>query len=236
MIERAQIKAEAKAAMRGKKPSVYIVTLVFVAIINVLGALSIRVELGMSVVEYYEMLLAGREPYANTSFFAYILSLAIGVMNLVLSAGFSWYTLRVARGEEAGFGELFDGFGLFFKIWVLNIVVSFFVFLWSLLFVIPGIIAAYRYSMALYVLLDDPDTPVMECIQRSKDMTNGYKAELFILDLSFIGWNLLTIIPFVGLFVRPYTSVTLGKYYNILSGWRPEVQADYTVYKEPWEK
>ena len=174
-------------------------------------------------------------PVYEPSFFGSILAVAIGVMSTVLAAGYYWYAMCVSRGQQAGFGELFDGFGLFFKIWVLGIVMNVFIFLWSLLLVIPGIVASYRYSMAMYILLDDPDKPIMDCIRESKEMTAGYKMELFVLDLSFIGWNMLALIPFVGLFVTPYYEVTRAKFYNALSGWTPDVVGtDYSV-KEPWE-
>lgn len=241
MIDRALMKREAKLSMRGRKPSVYLVTLVYIIIVDVLAVLSFRVENGIGVMEYYNLLMEyGMDglynmPVSEPSFFGSILAIAISVMSTVLAAGYLYFSMRVSRGQQAGFGELFDGFGLFFKIWGLSIVMSLFIMLWSLLLVIPGIIASYRYSMALFILLDDPDKPIMECIRESKEITNGYKMELFVLELSFIGWNLLALIPFVGLFVTPYYEVTRAKFYNALSGWTPDVvEADYTV-KEPWE-
>jgi uncharacterized membrane protein len=130
----------------------------------------------------------------------------------------------------AGFGELFDGFGMFFKFLWLNILIGIFTFLWSLLFVIPGIVASYRYRMAIYIMIDNPEFSAMECIRRSKAMMAGRKWELFVLDLSFIGWGLLTAIPFVSLYVSPYIEITVANYYNALSGYIP--QADYTVHDD----
>lgn len=237
MIDRAYMKEKAKASMRGRKPSIFLVTLVFLIINAVLNVLSVRVDLGVGMVEYFEMLINGEVPYVESSFAGSLISFAITLMLSVIGAGYSYYSLRVSRGEEAGFGELFDGFGIFFKVVFLEIVMGIFIGLWSLLFVIPGIIAAYRYSFALYILLDDPDKGIMECISESKEMTYGYKGQLFVLDLSFIGWNLLTAIPFVSLYVTPYTNVTRANYYNELSGWRPEAQPVYEAeYKEPWEQ
>ena len=97
-----------------------------------------------------------------------------------------------------------------------------FIWLWSLLFVIPGIIAAYRYSMALYILLDHPEFGIMDCLRESKAITAGHKMELFKLDLSFLGWGLLTALPYVGflisVFVTPYYAITHAFYYERLSG------------------
>ena len=109
-----------------------------------------------------------------------------------------------------------DGFQHFLKIIGLNIVSGIFVFLWSLLFVIPGIVASYRYRQALYLLLDHPEMGIMECIRESKRLMRGHKAELFVLDLSFIGWALLAIIPFVSVYTLPYAESAYALYYDHL--------------------
>ena len=101
----------------------------------------------------------------------------------------------------------------FFRLIALYIVESVFVFLWSLLFVIPGIVASYRYRLAIYLMLERPELGVMDCIRESKRLMNGRKGELFVMDLSFIGWTILTIIPFVSIFVTPYMQTTFAAYY-----------------------
>ena len=87
---------------------------------------------------------------------------------------------------------LFDGFSFAGKIILLAIVQYIFIFLWSLLFIVPGIIAAYRYRFALYNLCENPEMGVMEALNMSKAQTLGFKGQLFVLDLSFIGWYLLS--------------------------------------------
>ena len=87
--------------------------------------------------------------------------------------------------------SLFDAFSFAGKVILLSLVEAAFIFLWSLLFVIPGIIAAYRYSFALINLCRDPNLGVMEALNLSKQQTNGYKWQFFMLQLSFIGWYLL---------------------------------------------
>ena len=90
--------------------------------------------------------------------------------------------------------------------WWLNILIAIFTFLWSLLFIIPGIVKAYSYAMTPYIVHDNPEMPVRECIRQSQRMMKGYKMKLFLLDLSFIGWILLGIFSFgIGLlWVLPY--------------------------------
>ena len=113
-------------------------------------------------------------------------------------------------------------FPLFFKLFLLNLLTGIFIFHRSLLLVVPGIIAAYRYRQALYIMLDDPDKSVLQCIRESKAMMAGHKGELFVMDLSFIGWNILSSIPYVGYLVQiwamPYINLSYALYYEALSG------------------
>lgn len=124
--------------------------------------------------------------------FVYVL---VMLLSAVLGAGFVLYCLAIRRGERAEFLTLFDGFSMVGKLITLNIVIFFFVFLWSLLFVIPGFIAAYRYRFALYNLYENPQLGVLEALEMSKRQTLGYKAQLFTLDLSYIGWSILANLP-----------------------------------------
>ncbi len=110
-------------------------------------------------------------------------------------AGYSGYLLRVIRNEESSPVNCFEGFEKFGRSFVLGLLMLVFIALWSLLLVIPGIIAAYRYSMAPMLLRDREDLSPMECIRLSKMLMIGNKGRLFCLDLSFIGWYLLSSIP-----------------------------------------
>ena len=103
--------------------------------------------------------------------------LLIGPINL----GTCRYYTMLDRGENPSFGELFSRFSLFGKALGLYLVMWLFTFLWSLLFVIPGIIASYRYSMAPYLLAEYPEMGIMEAMDRSKQMMAGYKGRLFCL-------------------------------------------------------
>lgn len=94
-----------------------------------------------------------------------------------------------------------------------------FVFLWSLLFIIPGIIMSYAYEMTPYILNDHPELGAKEAIDRSRTMMKGHKWELFVLDLSFIGWLILSILTLgiVGIFyVNPYYNSSHAAFYEAL--------------------
>ncbi len=91
-------------------------------------------------------------------------------------------------------------------------------FLWYLLFIIPGIVKSYSYSMVPYILADNPNIGATRAIELSMNMTNGHKAAMFVLDLSFIGWYLLGVLALgVGtLFVLPYDYATKAELYLVL--------------------
>lgn len=113
----------------------------------------------------------------------------------VLAAGFVLYCMAIRRGERAEYLTLFDGFSMVGKLIGLQIVITCFIVLWSMLFIIPGIIAMYRYQFALFNLLENPNLGIMDALNMSKRQTLGYKGQLFMLDLSYIGWNLLSTLP-----------------------------------------
>ncbi len=122
---------------------------------------------------------------------AILVALVILFYSVVVGFGYSAYALHRMRGEEGGYADLFSYFYLAAKIIWMEILKCIFIYLWSLLFIFPAFIAYYRYRMAEYILLDDPDISALEAIRRSKQMMVGRKFELFIVDLSFIGWQLL---------------------------------------------
>ena len=236
-IDRKQMKADAKAAMRGHRPSVFLVALVYIIIVYILQILSLRLQFpGLSMREI-AYLTSGQDPQAladamlaGTGFVGSLLNVAIGFMDIMIGIGFISFCLNVSRGAAADFGDLFDGFGIFFRMLWLNILVGIFTFLWSLLLIVPGIVASYRYSMAIYIMLDDPDKGAMQCIRESKEMTRGHKWELFVLNLSFLGWMILSVIPFVGLYTLPYIGTTEANYYRALSGrWNAPEHVDYSA-------
>ena len=117
------------------------------------------------------------------------------MLSVALDAGFVLYCMAIRRGERAEYLTLFDGFAVAGKVILLLIVEWLFVALWSMLFVIPGLIAAYRYRFALYNLLENPQLGVMDALSMSKRQTQGFKGQIFLLDLSYLGWGLLAALP-----------------------------------------
>ena len=119
---------------------------------------------------------------------ALLVALILGFYSMVVSFGYSSYALRVMRGMEGGgYQAPFSQFHMAGKVILIAVLRMVFVYLWTLLFIVPGIIALYRYRMAEYALLDDPEISCLEAIRRSKRMMQGHKMELFVLGLFLFG-------------------------------------------------
>ncbi|MBE6825143.1 MAG: DUF975 family protein [Ruminococcaceae bacterium] len=149
-------------------------------------------------------------------------SVATLVLTGPLSIGVSLVFLKLERGNsDIELSDIFVSFSnRFSKDFLLGLMISIFTFLWSLLFIIPGIIKAYSYSMSFYISLDHPDWDWKQCMEESKRITNGHKGELFVLDLSFIGWYLVgSLCCGIGtLWVTPYHMAAMANYYEALKG------------------
>ena len=277
-MTRKQMKAQAKSLMRNSKPKPVLVTIVYVVILMVIAVLSYKL-VGEPLAKAYAAVMGSSGLYdANgllrpdaydminnidfDAFFAALtregpapmarlLDLLLTAVVAVIGAGFVIFTLRTIDGNGASYWNLFDGFAMFSRIIWLYIVEGCFIFLWSLLFFFPGIIAMYRYRMAIYLLLEHPEMSVMDCIRESKRLMSGHKWELFVFDLSFFGWALLigfvdgfgaslgitllgvSVLGYVGyVFLLPYMDLSYSLYYRQLTAvpasgagdeWTPEL-------------
>ena len=140
-----------------------------------------------------------------------------------LSFGLAAVFLSLARGKKAvDLGDLLKGFtdGGFVRLLLLGLLQNLFIILWSLLFVIPGIVKSYSYSQAIYLSYDHPDWDWKQCIDESRRIMNGNKMKLFVLDLSFIGWYIVGMLACgIGtLWVVPYHEAAHAEFYQELTG------------------
>lgn len=146
--------------------------------------------------------------------FAIIMGIIIGN---ALQVGEKRFFLRGFEGDVE-IGNLFSTFkkGQWLPIAGKIFLLELYIFLWALLFIIPGIIKYYQYRMVPYILSEDPELPLGEAIEISKRMTDGQKGDIFVLDLSFLGWYLLGLLFFGigGIFVRPYHEATVAKLFE----------------------
>ena len=134
-----------------------------------------------------------------------------------LSYALTYIFIKQARdNQDMDFKDLTRGFtDCFGDSFLIALMTAIFTALWSLLFVIPGIIKAYSYSMAYYIKCDHPEYNWRQCINESMRIMNGHKMELFVLDLSFIGWYIVgSLVLGVGtLWVMPYHQAAYTHFY-----------------------
>lgn len=236
--DRPALKQKAKEALRNNSPKIYLVGILSSLLTTVgVGATewsTLRVVLQADTVEEMAYLL--EQSQAISAGFA--LTAATFVMTMFLNlvnCGWQLFTLRASRGEETGGVEtLFACFQQFWRFFLAHLLMNLFTLLWSLLFLIPGIIAGYSYTQTVHIMLDNPDISPLEAISASKRLMRGHKLEYFVLELSFLGWAYLSVFTFglLGIWLNPYMQVTFANYYNALIGWQPQ-QPEEPVSAEP---
>lgn len=189
-MNRAELKSLAKQQIKGNIGTLFLVTLVVALVSYALNLIPVAGSIA-------SLLLAPA------------LSLAVVAIYLGL-----------AEGKKPSVGDVFSKFDQFWPAFKVNFLVGLFTALWALLFYIPGIVKAYSYSQAYYILAENPGIGAREAITRSRAMMNGHKMELFVLDLSFIGWYLLCCITFgiALIWVAPYIQATKTNFYNKIKG------------------
>ena len=133
-----------------------------------------------------------------------------------LTLGMAGVYLDVTKGKKASLKNLFKGFQFFGKALWLYVLISVFTMLWSFLFIIPGIVKSLSYSMAFYILAENPEMTAREALNESKKITQGHKMDLCVLEFSFLPWILFTGITFgiAGIYVMPYMACTYINFYH----------------------
>ena len=156
----------------------------------------------------------------------------IGVIAILLSVLLSTFLinplvvgirrfLMVNREAKPELSELGFGFknGAYKNVVKVMFMSGLYIFLWSLLFIIPGIVKAYQYRMVPYMLAENPNIDYRRALDLSRQTMNGQKGETFILDLSFIGWEILSALTcgILGIFyVNPYVQTTDAEWYAVM--------------------
>jgi uncharacterized membrane protein len=199
VIDRKQIKLDAKSSISGKLANVFMLGVVY------------------AIITFLVSFFCGFIPFVGW--------IIVILVDAVFLLGWTQVWLKLARtNEQPEFADLFSYLQFdnahFTKAVFLYIRIVAFTFLWSLLFIIPGIIKGIAYSFAPFIAIDYPELDARECQEKSIEMTQGYKGQLFILSLSFLGWILLGIIT-LGLafiYVEPYYKVAFANFYRKVRG------------------
>ena len=145
-------------------------------------------------------------------------AIALIIISGPLTLGFTILAMDVIADRPVSVEKLFDGFKDLTRSLVLYLIETILIALWALLFIVPGIIKCYSYSMSFYILRDDPAISANEARKRSMELMVGHKWRLFCLDVSFIGWYLLSILTLgiLLLWIEPYHQTARAAFYQDL--------------------
>ena len=136
-----------------------------------------------------------------------------------LMVGMALFFLSLNRKHEIAVSQLFAGFNDYIRSLAAYVIMTVFILLWSLLLIVPGVIAALAYSQTFFILADDKSIGARDAIRKSKAMMEGHKKKLFYLICRFLGWFLLGVLSLgIGfLWILPYMYVTMAKFYEEVS-------------------
>lgn len=164
------------------------------------------------------MIIAGSALYIALA--AIIMAVIYFVLGSVIEAGYARFNMDLVDRKEARLESLFTYFYNWKTTAATRFLKGLYTFLWSLLFIIPGIIASYSYAMTGYILAEHPELTASEAIEQSKEMMSGNRFRLFCLQFSFIGWSILCsfTLGIGNLWLRPYKQTATAAFYREISG------------------
>ena len=176
---------------------------------------SLKDKWGLAIGTYVVYMLIIGAIQTTTEFFPLVGLLLLAISG-PMALGIAIFSINISRNQDARLEQIFQGFNNFNTSLGAYLLMLLFTFLWTLLLIIPGIIAVLSYSMTFYILADDNSIGAMEAIDKSKKMMDGYKWKYFCLGLRFIGWSLLCILTLgIGfLWILPYMHVSMVKFYD----------------------
>lgn len=191
-MNRAELKSKAKSQIKGKIGILFIIMFIIAIISGAAGAVLSFVPAGSLIV------------------------------SIIITPAFALSIVRIylllIDGKTPEVKDAFSGFDDFWSAFKVTFLVGLFTFLWSLLFIIPGIVKSFSYSMSTFILAENKGKGALNCINESKAMTEGHKMELFVLGLSFLGWILLCCLTLgiALIWVIPYMEATYANAYKSL--------------------
>ena len=147
-------------------------------------------------------------------FLNFSISLGFTLIGFIISIGLVEFMVNYINEKNYDYEMLFSKFGDWKRILLTYFHMYIRIVLWMLLLIVPGIIKAYSYSMVPYILQNDKDISPVDALKLSEEIMNGHKMDLFILELSFIGWHLLAIptLMILEVWIIPYQQTALTKY------------------------
>lgn len=219
MFHRGYIKELAKGRLRAGPGGNAVLAALLMTLLGASGSFYTHIS---SVKSQLNIRLDGGVPVVFG--FAFLALFSAGMLyrllagNIIQAGGHGWF-LRYWRGEPVRPGEVFASFRIYLPCLKTTLFRDVLVFLWSLLFVIPGIIMGYAYSMAEYIIYENPNLPPKRALDMSRAMTDGYKMEIFVFELSYMGWHLLSALTcgiLAIVYVNPYYHTARAGLYEAL--------------------
>ena len=227
MFDRKKYKSFARIQLKNRRTVPVFMTLITVLVLLLLSLPLIKTSIAM----YSEILQASalslnknallqivRKYQESSPLDSFLSWLVFFVTAICVIAQFCVY-LKMSRGPEpVSFGDFFAGFAYWLRAIGAALWCLLWTYLWMLLFVIPGIVKAIAYSQTFFIVAEFPHVPVTQALDISKKITRGYKTDLFVLYLSFLGWDLLCVLTLgiASLWVIPYQTMTCVNAYHAL--------------------
>ncbi len=221
---RAELKSETKYLLKGRWKDAILLN----AVPTILTIIVMAISLGVLTVLFKE-LMANPDIY-NTAPSDGSGSTSTGIVSAFLTIGISFTFLDWLREPEMRIQPFKQAFQVFTRKYFIGtlliyVLTAIFVTLWTLLLVIPGIIKAFSYSQAYFIFKDRKEfagnekVSALDCITESRKMMDGHKWEYFVLQLSFIGWGILSVLSLgIGfLWLNPYMNATYAAFYKNLT-------------------
>ena len=233
------LKFQARDLLGKKKRQLLIPSLIYVLMALLFSYLSLRLTMPpteqlLSLSDRMTALLQSGDVDGATKLAAQIqpstaetlVSDLLSYLLAIVSFGLLMLFFRALHGEETEAGMLLDGFSVWSKVLLLELLIRLLTTIGFWAFLIPGFVLLYNYRMARYLMILHPEFGVLDCMRESRMRMRGHRLELLRLDLSFLGWALLSVIPFlgvaIGVWALPYWILTsLLAYEKINAGFEP---------------
>ena len=238
-MDRSTVKTQAKAIVLARRKPILIASALFLVLSLLLSYLSMRLQLPpadkltMLSERVTNLMLQGDYEAAynlagsfEPSFLESMVSALLSYLLAIVSFGYLLLLYRAVHGQEPSPGMLLDGFALWLKVLLVELISRLVVTLGLWAFLVPGLLVFYSYRMAPYLLASHPDYGVVDCLRESRQRMRGHRIELFLLDLSFLGWLLLSLVPVLGLLAAvwalPYWNCSCIVMYDAIFSEHPE--------------
>ena len=215
-----EIRANARESLKGN----WLVAIIASFIAGIFGASGSGVsssgtdEIDFSVLDQLTL----DELFATLAVFGSFLLLGMIVsvlLSALVSVGYAQFNIDLIDGVKPRIATMFSKGKQVLTAIIANILVFIRVFLGTLLFIVPGVIATYKYAMVNYIIAENPGISAREALERSKEIMQGNKLRLFFLGLSFFGWALLVVLTLgiAGIWVAPYIHASYAAFYREIS-------------------